>query len=261
MNAWHASCARWRFAALMQPWLTWELLFSFFKDFAFSPPAFSASPHSHSQTDLGGISTGTMIYSVPLLWDTTASNPIDVRQECFWGERGSQWVREHMDVDEVKSDCSWDHTVLRAVGFHHHTVETLEVKTLEEPTQYAAGSQTQWVSTHKKYTRRQNEPKAVTYSELNGGVMKLHWTHLYCYYIFQSTSLQLKPLKTVLVLIFHSLFLWRVIMGQPHMIRRILAKYLEFLNSSKLSWLKCPISINMSLLFKFYTSLWHVDEQ
>lgn len=54
------------------------------------------------------------------------------RQECFWGEWERQWVHVHRNMDEVQVYC-WDHTVLRAVGFHHHTVDTLEIKTLDEP--------------------------------------------------------------------------------------------------------------------------------
>lgn len=41
-----------------------------------------------------------------------------------------------MKMDEAKSDsreCCQDHMVLRAVGFHHHTVETLGIRTLDQP--------------------------------------------------------------------------------------------------------------------------------
>lgn len=41
-----------------------------------------------------------------------------------------------MKMDEATSDsreCCQDDTVLRAVGFHHHTVETLGIRTLDHP--------------------------------------------------------------------------------------------------------------------------------
>lgn len=96
--------------------------------------------------------------------------------------------------------------MLGAVGFHHHTADTLEVKTPDGPGMQQEAKPSGCLltnSTGGDGTGLKRWPNA----KVNGGALmrRLHGTQFYCYYTFQSSSLQLKPLKTVLVSIHHSL--------------------------------------------------------
>lgn len=114
--------------------------------------------------------------------------------------------------------------VLRAAGFHHHTVDTLEVKTLDEPSMNWEGKPSGCLLTNN--TRGDGMSlKAMTYSELNGNIIILHCTQFYCDHIFQPHITSAKTIKNCTGFDLSQFILWRVIMGKLHMIRLILGKY------------------------------------